>query len=199
MLTKNPCFYSHNKKEPANGEKPLADWLFGGEGGIRTRVRLLSNWFRVSPVMTTSIPLRVYFYHLNPQIALRNLGRKDGEKSGIKLYSNSRKTLINQGFWRLRCACCFSDFESCMKNVILGNLMYFSSILVKSLALEKALTPVHEIPKAPCSQGFSPLFDFAKKFAEKGELGEKTRDSNRFVWAFRDSVLRRFPAKIFAA
>ena len=68
--------------------------------------------FRVSPVMTTSIPLRVYFYHLNPQIALRNLGRKDGEKSGIKLYSNSRKTLINQGFWRLGCAWCFSDFES---------------------------------------------------------------------------------------
>ena len=73
---------------------------------------LKTLWFRVSPVMTTSIPLRVYFYHLIPQIALRNLGRKDGEKSVIKLYSNSRKTLINQGFWRLGCAWCFSDFES---------------------------------------------------------------------------------------
>ena len=44
---------------------------------------------------------------------------------------------------------------------------------------------------------FSPFFDFAKIFAEKGEFGEKTRDSNRFVWAFRVSVLRRFPKKIF--
>ena len=68
-----------------------------------------------------------------------------------------------------------------MKNVILGNLMYFSSILVKNLALAKSLTPAQGIPKAPCLQGFSPLFDFADFFAEKGEFGEKTRDSNRFV------------------
>ena len=31
----------------------------GGEGGIRTHVGLLPNAFRVRPVMTTSIPLRV--------------------------------------------------------------------------------------------------------------------------------------------
>ena len=32
----------------------------GGDGGIRTLVRLLPNWFRVSPVMTTSIRLPIY-------------------------------------------------------------------------------------------------------------------------------------------
>ena len=84
-----------------------------------------------------------------------------------------------------------------MKKVILSNLMYFSSILVKNLALAKAMTPAHKITETPCLQGFSPFFDFAKIFAEKGEFGEKTRDSNRFVWAFRVSVLRRFPKKIF--
>ena len=30
----------------------------GGEGGIRTLVCFRTNWFRVSPVMTTSIPLQ---------------------------------------------------------------------------------------------------------------------------------------------
>ena len=128
--------------------------------------------------MTTSIPLRVYFYHLNPQIALRNLGRKDGEKSGIKLYSNSRKTLINQGFWRLGCAWCFSDFESRMKNVILSNLMCFSSVLAIILAPAKALAPAQEIPKTPCTQWLSAFFNLAIIFAEKGEPGEKTHDSN---------------------
>ena len=38
-----------------------------------------------------------------------------------------------------------------------------------------------DCPKAPCLQGFSPLFDCADFFAEKGEFGEKMRDSNRFV------------------
>ena len=33
--------------------------LDGGDGEIRTHVRLPANWFRVSPVMTTSIRLRI--------------------------------------------------------------------------------------------------------------------------------------------
>ena len=37
---------------------------FGGAGGIRTHVRLPSNWFRISPVMTTSIPLHLLFWTL---------------------------------------------------------------------------------------------------------------------------------------
>ena len=36
-----------------------ADAAFGGERGIRTLVRVSANWFRVSPVMTTSISLRI--------------------------------------------------------------------------------------------------------------------------------------------
>ena len=59
---------------------------FGGEGGIRTRVRLPANWFRVSPVMTTSIPLRIYLNTiLSPaaekpaQKKSKNLGRFRGE------------------------------------------------------------------------------------------------------------------------
>ena len=46
-----------------NRKNPWKHWVFkgsvGGEDGIRTHVRLLANWFRVSPVMTTSIPLRI--------------------------------------------------------------------------------------------------------------------------------------------
>ena len=68
-----------------------------------------------------------------------------------------------------------------MKKVILGNLMYFSIILMKNLALAKVLILAHEIPKTPCLQGFSPFLVLRIFFAEKGELGEKTRDSNRFV------------------
>ena len=34
---------------------------FGGDGEIRTREGLLPNAFRVRPVMTTSIRLRLYF------------------------------------------------------------------------------------------------------------------------------------------
>ena len=106
------------------------------------------------------------------------MGRKDGEKSAIKLYSSPRKTLINKGFSGFRVPFCFSDFESRMKNVILGNLMCFSSILVKVPALAKVPIPANEIPETPCLQGFSPLFDFVVIFAEKGEFGEKTHDSN---------------------
>ena len=36
-------------------------WCFGGEGGIRTHVRLPVNAFRVRRVMTTSLPLHTYF------------------------------------------------------------------------------------------------------------------------------------------
>ena len=36
-------------------------FLMSGEDGIRTHVTLPSNWFRVSPVMTTSIPLHIQF------------------------------------------------------------------------------------------------------------------------------------------
>ena len=60
-----------------------------------------------------------------------------------------------------------------MKNVILGNLMCFSSILGKILALAKALTPAHETSKTPCSQGFSPLFDFADFLQKRENSGRK--------------------------
>ena len=57
------------KKGKSSKPLSLLDF-FGGEDGIRTHVRLLANWFRVSPVMTTSIPLRVCqtrSEHLEPQ------------------------------------------------------------------------------------------------------------------------------------
>ena len=50
--------HSGIKKKPAT---PHGYWLFdGGAGGIRTHGTLRFNWFRVSPVMTTSIPLRIF-------------------------------------------------------------------------------------------------------------------------------------------
>ena len=130
------------------------------------------------------------------------MGRKDGEKSAIKLYSNPRKTLINKGFSGFRVPFCFSDFESCMKNVILGNLMCFSSILVKILALAKALTPAQDISETPYFQGFSPFLCFADFFAEKGEPGEKTRDSNPSSYVIFGSFLQPvfpylFPISVF--
>ena len=35
-------------------------FVFGGDGGIRTHVPVKANAFRVRPVMTTSIRLRIY-------------------------------------------------------------------------------------------------------------------------------------------
>jgi hypothetical protein len=52
---------------------------------------------------------------------------------------------------------------------------------MKNFALTKAMTSVYKFAETPYLQGFSPFFDFVEIFAEKGEPGEKTRDSNRFV------------------
>lgn len=89
-----------------------------------------------------------------------------------------------------------SDFESCMKKVILSNLMYFSSILVKNLALAKVLTPAHEIPKTPCLQGFSP-FSVLQIFLQKREnsgrkRGIRTVSCELFGFLFSDGFRRRF-------
>ena len=46
--------------------------LSGGVGGIRTHGTRRYNWFRVSPVMTTSIPLRVFIF----TSALKNTSEK---------------------------------------------------------------------------------------------------------------------------
>ena len=56
-LRSNPCLYSQQSK---NGTPFGVPSCFGGESGIRTHVGLLPNWFRVSPVMTTSISLHSY-------------------------------------------------------------------------------------------------------------------------------------------
>ena len=41
----------------------VSQWgcFHGAEGGIRTLVWFPTNWFRVSPVMTASIPLHIYW------------------------------------------------------------------------------------------------------------------------------------------
>ena len=51
-----PFIFSQSK----NGTPFGVPSCFGGERGIRTLVRLLSNAFRVRPVMTASISLRVF-------------------------------------------------------------------------------------------------------------------------------------------
>ena len=89
-----------------------------------------------------------------------------------------------------------SDFESCMKNVILGNLMYFSSIHVKIRALAKVLTLAHEIPKTPCLKGFSP-FSVLQIFLQKREnpgrkRGIRTVSCELFGFLFSDGFRRRF-------
>lgn len=61
-----------------------------------------------------------------------------------------------------------------MKKVILSNLMYFSSILVKNLALAKAMTLAHIIPETPCLQGFSP-FSVLRIFLQKRENSGRKR------------------------
>ena len=73
------------KKEPTNGEKPLADSSFGGGCGIRTHVGLHPNWFRISPVMTASITLRICI-----------------------LKHSSKDDLIIHGFWILSMQSCDS-------------------------------------------------------------------------------------------
>ena len=115
-FTQKSVMIADTKKESANEVKPLADCLFGGGCGIRTHVPGRANAFRVHPVMTTSITLRVYFHRQNPQKTLWKMRRKDGEKTVIKLYSNSPKTLIYQGFPRWNRANWSADFESGMQN-----------------------------------------------------------------------------------
>ena len=72
--------------------------FFGAAGGIRTLVGLLPNWFRVSPVMTTSIPLRVFF----ATSALKKYPGKRRElmerTTKIFLLDDTSKALKNQGF-----------------------------------------------------------------------------------------------------
>ena len=72
--------------------------FFGAAGGIRTLVGLLPNWFRVSPVMTTSIPLRVFF-------ATSALKKHPGKRRELMerttknfLLNDTSKALKNQGF-----------------------------------------------------------------------------------------------------
>ena len=60
------------KKKPANGKNRLQTEFSGGVGGIRTHGTRRYNWFRVSPVMTTSIPLRVFIF----TSALKNTSEK---------------------------------------------------------------------------------------------------------------------------
>ena len=64
-------------KKPAT---PHSYWLFdGGDGEIRTHVPVRANAFRVRPVMTTSIRLRVYFNPLFFSLKFRS--KTFGEKS----------------------------------------------------------------------------------------------------------------------
>ena len=57
MMLRQAILLYHVKKPPWNASKRL----IGGERGIRTLVCFRTNWFRVSPVMTTSISLRMKF------------------------------------------------------------------------------------------------------------------------------------------
>ena len=52
----NKAFWAKSKN--ANFVSKLA-FLFGGSGGIRTHEPVRTTWFRVRPVMTTSIPLPI--------------------------------------------------------------------------------------------------------------------------------------------
>ena len=79
--------------------------IHGGEDGIRTHVRLLANWFRVSPVMTTSIPLRIYLNTiLSPaaekpaQKKLRIWGEFVGRTTKIFNYIIPQKPATYKGF-----------------------------------------------------------------------------------------------------
>ena len=47
------------QKQPPFCYIRMAITIFGGVGGIRTHGTVRYNWFRVSPVMTTSIPHRI--------------------------------------------------------------------------------------------------------------------------------------------
>ena len=66
----SPCCFVHCVRIPiyilTKKQESTLKWgcfsLFGGERGIRTLVCLRTNWFRVSPVMTTSISLRIKFW-----------------------------------------------------------------------------------------------------------------------------------------
>ncbi len=51
-------FVSHPTSK--NKNTPEGVFFFGGDGGIRTHVPVKANAFRVRPVMTTSIRLRIY-------------------------------------------------------------------------------------------------------------------------------------------
>ncbi len=67
-------------KKPAT---PHGYWLFdGGDGEIRTHVPVRANAFRVRPVMTTSIRLRVYFNPLffSPKNRSKNFWREKQER-----------------------------------------------------------------------------------------------------------------------
>ena len=55
-LRSNPYLYSRQSKKGTPFGVPSC---FGGERGIRTLVCVSTNWFRVSPVMTTSISLQI--------------------------------------------------------------------------------------------------------------------------------------------
>ena len=58
-------FWEKSEKWRVNSEKVKSTSfcrnlsIFGGDGEIRTRGRVSANWFRVSPVMTTSIRLHI--------------------------------------------------------------------------------------------------------------------------------------------
>ena len=59
-IHRNGLFESHHHKRINGNHTIRHDFrLFGGDGEIRTRGRECANWFRVSPVMTTSIRLHI--------------------------------------------------------------------------------------------------------------------------------------------
>ena len=78
-LRSNP-FYILTKKQESTLKWGCFS-LFGGERGIRTLVCLRTNWFRVSPVMTTSISLRIKFWF---GILIENC-RPASENSALKI------------------------------------------------------------------------------------------------------------------
>ena len=122
-------FWSGKQKRKVRQTR-MATGLFGGEDGIRTHVRLLANWFRVSPVMTTSIPLRVYSSAVFPRLFWnsKSLWKELTERTTKYSIIRTVKVLANRGFSADETDSRLKNFES----VPLWPLRYVS-VYVNSL------------------------------------------------------------------